>query len=88
MLGAGFRVVEELLCVGVFALVVGVVDRAVGVFARFMATGGPWALGGRALFTGRFVFAGEFDRVDAGLAGLDGLFSFFTDRGRRDGDGG
>lgn len=87
--GAAFLVVEVLVCVGVFALDVGVEDRAVGVFARFIATGGPCVLDVLPLFTGRFVFAGEFERVDAGLVEFDGLFSFLTESGSRDdGDGG
>lgn len=67
--GGPFRPAAD--CVGVLALEVGVLERAVGVVALDILPFAP----------GRFAFEGEFDRVESGLVESPGVFSFRIDSG-------
>lgn len=61
---------------------VGVFDRLTGVFAR--TAEGFCCLDVLPLGGSRRVPAGELDRVDAGLAGVDGVPNFLLKTGRRE----
>lgn len=82
VLGLGVVCVAVLRAAATF--VVGVLDWDTGVFARVV--GVLCCLDTLALVGSRFDPAGEFDRVEAGLAGLGVEVSFLTEIGNRDGD--